>query len=120
MRGSQPWKANRARVLRSRAISAETKLWSRVRNRQLGGFKFIRQAPVGKYFADFLCREKMLAVEVDGGTHGLQHEIEYDAERAAAIEQLGFRIVRVWNGDIYENIDAVLDGLLATLQGPER
>ena len=56
MRSQQPWRTNRSRVLRSQPISAEVKLWARLRNRQLGGLKFVRQAPVGRYFADFLPR----------------------------------------------------------------
>ncbi len=69
MRGPQPWRTNRSRVLRSQPISAEAKLWSRLRNRHLAGLKFVRQAPVEPYFVDFLCREHMVVVEVDGGTH---------------------------------------------------
>ncbi len=117
MRGTQPWKTNRARVLRGNAVSAEAKLWSRLRNRQLGGFKFVRQAPIDIYFCDFLCREERLVVEVDGATHGERHEIERDNTRTRIIESLGFHIVRVQNQDLYGNIDGVLEGLLAVLQG---
>ncbi|MGE5486909.1 MAG: DUF559 domain-containing protein [bacterium] len=56
VRGAQPWRTNRARALRSQHVSAEEKLWSEQRDRPLGGFKFVRQAPVGPYFADFLSR----------------------------------------------------------------
>jgi very-short-patch-repair endonuclease len=92
------------------------KLWHRLRNRQLGGWKFVRQAPLGEYFADFLCREARLVLEVDGGTHSEDHEIERDLERTSKIEALGYRVVRVWNREIDENLDGFLTALLATLE----
>src|SRR4029079_6970092 len=102
MRRSQPWQTNRSRVLRSNHISAERALWRRLRNRQLGGFKFVRQEPIGPYFADFVCREHKLVVEVDGGTHGEPSELQADAKRTAHLEQLGYRILRIHNIDVYE------------------
>jgi very-short-patch-repair endonuclease len=116
MRGPQPWKTNRARVLRAANVSGEGKLWSQLRNRQLGGFKFIRQAPVGPYFADFLCREANLIIEVDGGTHSEPDDIAADQVRQQALENLGYRIVRVWNADITGNIEGVREMLLAELK----
>ena len=113
MRGSQPWRTNRARVLRSRPISAEAKLWSKLRNRQLGDLKFVRQAPIGPYFVDFLCRERKVVVEVDGGTHGTDEDLADDAERTLELGRLGYRVFRVHNTNIYENIGGVLDTLLA-------
>jgi very-short-patch-repair endonuclease len=103
-------------VLRSKPSSAEAKLWSRLRNRQLAGLKFVRQAPIDPYFADFLCRERMLVVEVDGGTHGCETEIAADARRTRDLERMGYRVFRVHNTDIYENLDGVLDGLLAFIE----
>jgi very-short-patch-repair endonuclease len=84
MRGEQPWRTSRARALRSQPISAEAKLWAKLRNRQLGGFKFVRQAPIGPYFADFLCRERKVIVEVDGGTHGARPRRRADRQPAPA------------------------------------
>lgn len=115
MRGPQPWRSNRASVLRSAATDAEARLWSRLRNRQLGGFKFVRQAPIDAYFVDFLCRERKLIVEVDGATHGTAEEISRDMLRAADLERLGYCIVRVANADVRENIEGVLSGLLRVL-----
>src|SRR2546422_7676676 len=113
MRGQQPWLTNRSRVLRSKHMSAEDILWRRLRNRQLGGFKFGRQEPIGPYFADFVCRERRLVVEVDGGTHGELTEHVSDQKRTAHMMELGYRVVRVHNVDVYENLDYVLDALLA-------
>ncbi|MBL8884244.1 MAG: DUF559 domain-containing protein [Hyphomicrobium sp.] len=116
MRGQQPWRSNRSRVLRANATSAEARLWSCLRNRGLGGFKFVRQAPIGPYFVDFLCRGNSLIVEVDGGTHSEPYERAADAARTIELEGLGYRIVRVTNPDVYDNLDGVLDGLLAILE----
>ena len=113
MRRAQPWKTNRSRVLRANETSAEAKLWSELRNRQLAGLKFVRQAPVGYYFADFLCRERRIIVEIDGGTHSTVEELASDAAREAELHRLGFRVFRAWNDEIYDNIDGVLDALLA-------
>ena len=87
-------------------------MWTELRARRLGGFKFVRQAPVDRYFVDFLCREHRIVVEIDGGTHGSDIEVAYDNTRSEAIEALGYRIFRVHNIDIYENLDRVLNALL--------
>jgi very-short-patch-repair endonuclease len=116
MRGPQPWRTNRARALRSQPISAEEKLWSRLRNRQLGEYKFVRQVPIGPYFADFLCRARKVVVEIDGGTHGTPAELAADKRRSAKLNAMGFRIFRVHNADIFENVDGVCDTLLAFLE----
>jgi len=70
------------------------------------------------YFCDFVCRERNLVVEVDGGTHAETRELRADAVRAAHIGQLGYRVFRVHKVDVYENIDCVLDALLAEMGGP--
>jgi len=116
MRGQQPWRTNRSRVLRSQPISAEAKLWAKLRNRQLGGFKFVRQAPIGPYFVDFVCRERKVVIEVDGGTHGTDVEIARDETRTIELRRLGYRVFRVHNIDVYEKIDWVLDALLGFIE----
>ena len=117
MRRAQPWKTNRARALRANGTSAEEKLWGELRNRQLAGLKFVRQTPVGPYFADFLCRERKLIVEIDGGTHSADAEIAADAAREVALRNLGYRIFRAWNGEVFDNIDGVIEALLAVVEG---
>lgn len=117
MRGEQPWKTNRARVLRANATSAEAKLWSHLRNRNLGGFKFARQVPIESYFVDFVCRDARLVIEVDGATHSSDEERAADAEREAALRRQGYDVLRVSNVDVRENIEGVLDGVLAKLEG---
>ncbi len=116
MRSEQPWKTNRARVLRANTTSAEGRLWHALRNRNLAGHKFARQVAIDDFFVDFLCREARLIVEVDGGTHGEDDERRRDAARAAALERLGYRIFRVTNDDVMRNLSGVLDGLLRELE----
>jgi very-short-patch-repair endonuclease len=106
---------NRSRVLRAHQTSSEALLWRRLRNRQLGGFKFVRQAAVGPYFADFACRECKLIVEVDGATHSLEAELEADAARSAELERMGYRVHRVTNQDVARNLDGVLETILHLL-----
>ncbi len=117
MRGPQRNRTARARELRTSATSAEEKLWRELRGRRLGGFKFVRQFPVGPYIADFLCRARRVIVEIDGGTHSEPHEIAADMRRTMHLGRLGYRVYRAWNGDIYDNSDGVLEELLALIDG---
>ncbi|MGI9404940.1 MAG: endonuclease domain-containing protein [Hyphomicrobiaceae bacterium] len=118
MRGPEPWNANRGRALRDRASIVEVKLWQSLRKSQLGGHKFSRQIPIGPYFADFVCREKNLVIEVDGATHSTDEERAADKQRTAEIEVLGYTVIRFTNTDIYENIDSVCDTILVALESP--
>lgn len=117
MRGPQPAKTGRARTLRAAAPSAETLLWSRLRARRLGGFKFVRQEPIGPYFADFCCREEELVVEVDGATHSTDAELARDAAREAFLISRDYRVLRFRNVEVYQQIDGVLETILAALEG---
>jgi very-short-patch-repair endonuclease len=74
--------------------------------------KFVRQAPIGPYFVDFLCREHAVVVEVDGGTHSTVDELGADAARTAFLATQGLRIFRAHNSEIYDNLDGVCDSLL--------
>lgn len=65
----QPGKTTQARKLRRDETDAEYRLWYELKGRRLNGFKFSRQVPLGAYIADFVCREKMLIVELDGSQH---------------------------------------------------
>jgi very-short-patch-repair endonuclease len=116
MRGPRIQETERARALRSDPPSAEAKLWSRLRARRLGGFKFVRQEPIGPYFADFCCREEKLVVEVDGATHSTDGELAHDKRRDAFLLAHGYRVLRVRNGEVYEETDNVLETILAALE----
>ena len=100
-----------ARGLRRRQTNAEVRLWARLRNRQLEGFKFRRQVPRGRFIADFLCDEAMLIVEVDGSRH--DDSPSKDATRTAYLEGLGYLVMRLRNYDLLQNTDRVLDHICA-------
>lgn len=108
-----PSPTDRARTLRRNATDAEAKLWPRLRNRQLNGMKFRRQVPIGPYFADFLCREARLIVEVDGG----QHDPERDNNRTTFLKAQGYRVLRFWNHDVLTNIEGVLTTIMEQKSG---
>ena len=112
-------KTERARSLRRDTTGAEAKLWRKLRNRGLAGHKFVRQAPIGRYFVDFACREKCLVIEIDGATHSTESELIYDAQRTLALADAGFRVVRIFNADVYENMDGVLETIFAALTVPK-
>ena len=116
MRGPQPWQTTRARVLRQPIVPAELRLWYYLRDRQLGGFKFVRQMPVGDYFGDFVCRERKLIVEIDGATHSTDEEMASDARRTDELEKLGYQVFRVSNTDVRDNIDGALGAILHELE----
>ena len=95
-----------AKTLRKRLTEAEQRLWSKLRRRQLRGYKFRRQYPVGAYVADFACIEACLVIEVDGGQH---HERqEQDAARTRTLQQHGFRVLRFWNNEVLGETESVL------------
>src|SRR5438045_2406343 len=81
--------------------------------RRLNGLKFVRQYPIGPYYVDFVCRERRIIVEIDGATHGTEEELAYDAQRTGYLHTQGFRVFRVNNGDVYENLNGICEGLIA-------
>ncbi|MEO6607287.1 MAG: DUF559 domain-containing protein [Aestuariivirga sp.] len=106
---------NRARSLRHNQTEAEKRLWGNLRNKALQGHKFNRQVPIGPYIVDFLCHEAKLVLEVDGATHGDAHEVEYDKNRTAFLNAQGYRVIRCFNADVFENLNGVLDTFLIAL-----
>ena len=112
MRGKDQQRAERARSLRRALTPAEFALRTRIRARQLGGFKFVRQEPIDRYYVDFVCRERRLIIELDGGQHAESLE---DRHRDRALRALGYRVIRIWNSDVIENLDGVLQNLLSEL-----
>ena len=103
----------RARDMRGDATLAENLLWQAIRDRRLGGFKFRRQVPLRGYILDFVCFEARIVVEVDGGQHA---ESVADEKRDAAFRAEGFRIVRFWNDEVTENLNAVCLSILSHLK----
>ena len=115
MRGPDRKTTRIARRLRTDQTDAETVLWNRIRNRQIDGHKFVRQQPIGNYVCDFVCRERLLIIEVDGGQH---NESAADAIRDRRLNEAGYRVLRFWNNDVLGNIDGVLEMIQAALSVP--
>jgi very-short-patch-repair endonuclease len=104
----------RARHLRQQDNPAEASLWSVLRNRQLGGSKFVRQLPVGPFYADFACRSHRLIVEVDGSQHV---DSAYDAKRDAFLVLEGWCVMRVPSATVLRRRFDVCETILAVLEG---
>jgi len=96
----------RSRDLRKNATEAEIHLWRYLRSRRFESFKFRRQRPIGPYIVDFVCLERGLVIELDGGQH--TENQGYDQQRNAYLKRVGYRVVRFWNNDIFQNIEDVL------------
>jgi len=120
MRGFRLIETRRARALRTNATPAELRLRARLRNRRLGGHKFVRQEAIGPYFADFVCREAKLILEIDGETHSTEEERARDAARTAYLEARGYHVARFLNADVYTGLDGVVETVLALLKDRRR
>ncbi|MBZ0156922.1 MAG: endonuclease domain-containing protein [Alphaproteobacteria bacterium] len=98
-----------AKDLRDRSTDAERLLWTQLRTRRLGGLKFRRQHPIGSYIVDFVCLEKKLVIELDGGQHAEPDKKEYDKERDAWLEREGYRMLRFWDNEVLLHSREVLE-----------
>ncbi|MGU3340435.1 endonuclease domain-containing protein [Methylobacterium mesophilicum] len=112
MRSAKAERTRFRRHLRLVQTEAERRLWYRLRDRRLAGFKFVRQESIGRYVADFCCREARLIVEIDGSQHA---DNVRDRIRDEWLAAQGYHVLRFWNPEIADNIGAVLDTILAAL-----
>ena len=94
----------------------ERRLWSQLRSRQFGSYKFRRQQPIGPYVVDFVCFEKKVVIELDGGQHNEAEQADYDSSRTAWLETQGFRVLRFWNNQVFEDVEAVRQAILGALE----
>ena len=108
----QPGKTTQARKLRRDETDAEYRLWYELKGRRLNGFKFSRQVPLGAYIADFVCREKMLIVELDGSQHASS---PHDRQRTLWLNGQGYAVLRFWNHEVFEDLSSTLTTILAVL-----
>jgi ring-1,2-phenylacetyl-CoA epoxidase subunit PaaD len=108
----------RARELRRNRTLAERRLWWKLRELKQAGFKFRQQVPIDQYTVDFACLSRRLVVEVDGGSHSTAAEIARDKRRERYLRDQGFCILRVWNSEVRENIDGVMDTIVDALGPP--
>jgi very-short-patch-repair endonuclease len=106
---------SRARTLRRNSTDAERKLWRALRE-TFPSAKFRRQVPHGPYFVDFLSHSAKLVVEVDGSQHSDQ--VGYDAARTRYLAREGYWLMRVWNNEVLENLDGVLEAIAENLPLP--
>jgi very-short-patch-repair endonuclease len=103
----------RARALRKNLTDAEKLLWRHLRDRQLDGCKFRRQHPIGKFIVDFVCVEKKLVIEVDGGQHA--KKVEADLQRSEYLRKKGYSTLRFWNNEVLHETESVLEAVLLSM-----
>ena len=106
---------HRARELRRNSTEAEKALWLRLRGRQLGGHYFRRQRPIGNYVVDFVCLERRLVIELDGGQHFESNG--YDLARTSNLNDSGYSVIRFWNNQVLAEIDGVQEAIFLALAG---
>ena len=102
-----------AKTLRSNQTEAEQRLWYHLRAHRFMGLKFKRQKPIGRYIVDFVCLERWLIIELDGGQHAEQ--TTYDQHRDAWLCGQGYTVLRFWNNDVMQQLDSVLERIGAAL-----
>jgi len=112
MRGQNEQRSTTSRQLRVNQTDAEKKLWYALRNRQIWRLKFVRQEPVGRYTCDFVCRAKLIVIEVDGGQHA---DSKQDAVRDQYLREKGYRVLRFWNNDVLSNLNGVLETIASQI-----
>jgi len=101
-----------AKQLRKQSTDTERLLWQYLRNKQLKGLKFRRQQPIGNYIADFVCFEKKMIIELDGGQHTISKHRQRDIKRDEWFERQGYKILRFWNNEVLTNIEGVLEEIM--------
>ncbi|HEY1747590.1 MAG TPA: endonuclease domain-containing protein [Xanthobacteraceae bacterium] len=107
----------RARRFRQTANDAEQLLWGKLRRFGLEGSHFRRQVPIGPYVADFACLAARVIIELDGSQHGTRPNALRDDARTRWLHREGYRVIRVWNNEIIQNMDGVLERIYAELFG---
>ncbi|MDI6733726.1 MAG: endonuclease domain-containing protein [Planctomycetota bacterium] len=101
--------SNLAKNLRKQSTNTERLLWSHLRANQLEGFKFRRQQPIGDYIVDFICFEKKVIIELDGGQHAEpKHRVE-DRQRGICFERQGYKVLRFWDNEVWSNLRDVIE-----------
>jgi len=103
---------DRARAMRKAPTDAELAMWRIIGHDRLG-VRFRRQHRIGRYIADFACPSHKLIIEVDGAQH---QDSDYDAARDAALQAMGYRVLRFCNGDVLRNPDGVGERVVRALR----
>lgn len=100
-----------ARTLRNNSTKAEIRLWNYLKGKQLMGYDFHRQKPIDKYIADFFCNTLMLAIELDGYTHGFEEAFERDQKKEQRLNEMGIIVLKYRDDDVMNNIEGVLEDI---------
>ena len=108
--------AFRARKLRNNMTEPEVWLWGRLKRLRGRGFHIRRQHPFHGYYLDFACIDRLLVVELDGGGHTEDAQVEHDRVRDAVLTRHGFQVLRFWNHEVREDIDRVMDVIVCALE----
>ena len=111
-----------ARSLRKQQTDVELLLWQKLRDRRLSGYKFRRQKPIGYYVVDFICVERKLIIEIDGGQHNTPEGKKYDHQRSQFLQKQGYNVIRFWDNEVNKEMDEVLNVInrALTLPSPRR
>ena len=107
---------DQCREQRKSPTEAESVLWEQLRNRNLGGYKFRRQHPIGGYILDFYCSEAKIGIEMDGSVYKEPEQIVYDHQRSATLVELGVEVIRFWNSEVTDNCNDVLSRILEKIE----
>ena len=103
----------KAKTLRRTLTPEEARVWVRLRRLKPQSFHFRRQTPVMNFIADFACLKSKLLVEIDGSHHGIGLHQSSDMRREELLAAAGFKVLRFWNSEVHENIESVVDTILA-------
>jgi len=104
---------NNAKTLRTNQTEAEQRLWYHLRAHRFMGLKFKRQKPMGRYIVDFVCMERRLIIELDGGQHAEQ--VAYDQHRDAWLRSHGYTVLRFWNNEVMQQMEGGLEQIRCTI-----
>lgn len=107
----------RARTLRNNLTEAEVILWSRLRRLRAAGYHFRRQAPLGGYYADFVCLNHRLVIELDGAQHEAAAQAEHDRVRDAVLRERGFTVLRYANAAVGLRLSDIMEDVMRHLEG---
>jgi very-short-patch-repair endonuclease len=109
---------DRARQMRREDTRAEQKAWNQLKDRRTLGLKFRRQVAIDRYIVDFYCHEIRVIIEIDGGVHHRPGQAEWDTERMARLEELGYRVLRIANEDVLKHPEMLFEMIHALYPSP--
>ena len=97
-----------AKHLRNHSTKSEVILWNYLKGKKMLGFDFTRQKPIDSYIVDFFCKKLMIAIEIDGYSHQLEEAYAKDVEKSRRLEELGIKLLRFQDVEVFQNIKGVL------------